>query len=83
MIAGTTRAGPILSPRPRSPNVSGTTSTRGRSEPFTPQFIVDGGAEMRLSERQKIPQILSAAAAGRKIPISIESLAVAAGSPTT
>ena len=51
-------------------------------EPFTPQFIVDGGAEMRLSERQKIPQILKAAAAARKIPVSIESLGVAPGSPS-
>jgi hypothetical protein len=52
-------------------------------EPFTPQFIVDGSAEMRLSERQKIPQILKAAASAPKIPVTIESLAVEPGSPGT
>ena len=56
-------------------------------EPFTPQFIVDGASEMRLSERQKIPQILKDAAAAPKIPVGIEalgieSLGVAAGSPS-
>jgi len=51
-------------------------------EPFTPQFIVDGAAEMRLSERQKIPKILQAAAAAAKIPVAVEALGITPGSPS-
>jgi hypothetical protein len=50
------------------------------SEPFTPQFIVDGSVDMRLSRRELIGEQLRRAAATAKIPVSIESLSVAGGS---
>jgi len=46
----------------------------GRRETYTPQLIVDAVSEMRLSERQKISQILEAAATSPKIPVAIDSL---------
>jgi hypothetical protein len=46
------------------------------SEPFTPQFVVDGTIDMRLSRRDQISKQLLAAAAAAKIPVSIESLRV-------
>jgi hypothetical protein len=46
------------------------------SEPFTPQFVVDGTIDMRLSRREQISKQLLAAAAAAKIPVSIESLHV-------
>jgi hypothetical protein len=46
------------------------------SEPFTPQFVVDGTIDMRLSRREQISKQLAAAAAAAKIPVSIESLRV-------
>jgi hypothetical protein len=46
------------------------------SEPFTPQFVVDGTIDMRLSRREQIGKQLLAAAAAAKIPVSIESLHV-------
>ena len=53
----------------------------GRSEPYTPQFIVDGTSEMRLSDRPKIAQVLKDAAASPKIPVSIDSLKIEPGTP--
>jgi hypothetical protein len=53
----------------------------GRTEPYTPQFIVDGTSEMRLSERPKIAQLLKDAAASPKIPVSIDSLKIEPGTP--
>ena len=53
----------------------------GRAEPYTPQFIVDGTSEMRLSERPKIAQVLQDAAASPKIPVSIDSLKIEPGTP--
>jgi hypothetical protein len=50
-------------------------------EPFTPQFIIDGAADMSLSFRERIGEQLRAAAAVAKVPISIESLRVDAGAP--
>jgi len=44
------------------------------SEPFTPQFVVDGTIDMRLSRREQISKQLLSAAAAVKIPVSIESL---------
>ena len=52
-----------------------------RRELYTPQFIVDGTSEMRLSERQKIGPVLKNAAATPKIPVSIDSLKVEPGTP--
>ena len=46
---------------------------------FTPQFIVDGTVDMRLSRRERISEQLLAAAAVAKIPVSIESLRVEGG----
>jgi hypothetical protein len=46
------------------------------SEPFTPQFVVDGTIDMRLSRRERISKQLLTAAAAAKIPVSIESLRV-------
>jgi hypothetical protein len=48
-------------------------------EPFTPQFIVDGTIDMRLSRRERISEQLRAAAATAKIPVRIESLRVGGG----
>jgi hypothetical protein len=48
-------------------------------EPFTPQFIVDGAVDMRLSRRDRISEQLRAAAAGTKIPVSIESVSIGGG----
>jgi hypothetical protein len=53
------------------------------SEPFTPQFIVDGTVDMRLSRRERISGQLLAAAAAAKIPVSIESLHVDSGAKPT
>ncbi|HEY2465581.1 MAG TPA: DUF1223 domain-containing protein [Steroidobacteraceae bacterium] len=53
----------------------------GRSEPYTPQFIIDGTSEMRLSDRPKIAQLLTDAAASPKIPVSIDSLKIEPGTP--
>jgi hypothetical protein len=46
------------------------------SEPFTPQFVIDGTIDMRLSRREQISKQLLSAAAAAKIPVSIESLRV-------
>jgi hypothetical protein len=48
-------------------------------EPFTPQFIVDGTIDMRLSRRERISEQLRGAAATAKIPLSIESLRIGGG----
>jgi hypothetical protein len=53
----------------------------GRAEPYTPQFVVDGTAEIRLSDRPKMAQLLKDAAASPKIPVSIDSLKVEPGTP--
>jgi len=45
-------------------------------EPFTPQFIIDGVIDMRLSRRERIAEQLRTAAAAAKIPVSIESVGV-------
>jgi hypothetical protein len=50
-------------------------------EAYTPQFIVDGASEMRLSERQKIAQVLKAAAASPKIPVELDTLKIEPGAP--
>jgi hypothetical protein len=52
-------------------------------EAYTPQFIVDGAVEMRLSERQKITQVLQNAAASSKLPVAIASLEVRPGTPAS
>ena len=49
------------------------------SEPFTPQFIVDGAVSMSLSHRERIKEQLLGAAAVAKIPVTIESLRVGGG----
>jgi hypothetical protein len=49
------------------------------SEPFTPQFVVDGTTDMRLSRRERISGQLAAAAAIAKLPVSIESLELGRG----
>jgi hypothetical protein len=48
-------------------------------EPFTPQFIVDGAIDMRLSRRDHIAEQLRAAATAAKIPVSIESISIGSG----
>jgi hypothetical protein len=52
-------------------------------EAYTPQFIVDGAADMRLSNRQQIEQILLKAAAAPKIPVSITSVTFDANTPAS
>nr|MDQ2712798.1 DUF1223 domain-containing protein [Acidobacteriota bacterium] len=51
----------------------------GLSDVYTPQVIVDGTAELRLSNPQGTSQILSSAAATRKIGVRIESAGVTGG----
>jgi hypothetical protein len=48
-------------------------------EPYTPQFIIDGAMDMRLSRRDRIGELLRAAAAAAKIPVSIESVSIGGG----
>jgi hypothetical protein len=48
-------------------------------EPFTPQFIIDGTIDMRLSRRDRIGEQLRAAAAAAKIPVNIESVSIGGG----
>jgi hypothetical protein len=55
--------------------------TLGRAEPYTPQFIIDGTSEMRLSDRPKMAQLLKDAAASPKIPVRIDSLKIEPGTP--
>jgi hypothetical protein len=52
-------------------------------EPFTPQFIVDGTIDMRLSHRERISDQLHAASAAAKVPVSIESLRIETGAAPT
>jgi hypothetical protein len=49
--------------------------------PYTPQFIIDGTAEMRLSDPNEIEPILRAAAAIPKIPVGLASVKVEPGTP--
>lgn len=49
--------------------------------PYTPQFIVDGTAEIRLSDPHAIEAIFRTAAASPKIPVSVASIRVESGSP--
>jgi hypothetical protein len=49
--------------------------------PYTPQFIVDGTKEIRLSDPHEIEAIFRAAAAGPKIPVSVASIKVESGTP--
>ena len=51
----------------------------GLSDVYTPQVIVDGTAELHLSNPQAASQILSIAAATRKIGVRIESAGVTGG----
>src|ERR1700743_114291 len=53
----------------------------GRAEPYTPQLIVDGTSEIRLSERPKMAQLLKDAAASPKMPVTIDSLKIEPGAP--
>jgi hypothetical protein len=52
-----------------------------RSSPYTPQMIVDGTMEVRLSDRAAIEHIFQTAAASPKIPVSLSSIRVEPGSP--
>jgi hypothetical protein len=52
-----------------------------RSSPYTPQFVVDGTKEIRLSDPREIEPILRAAAASPKIPVNVDSIRVESGSP--
>ena len=51
------------------------------SSPYTPQFIIDGTKEIRLSEPKEIESIIRAAAASPKIPVSLASIKVEPGTP--
>jgi hypothetical protein len=50
-------------------------------EAFTPQFVVDGTGDMRLSQRTKIAPLLMAAASSPKVTMSIDSLRAESGNP--
>jgi hypothetical protein len=49
--------------------------------PYTPQFIVDGATEIRLSDPHEIEHIIRAAAASPKIRVSLASLKIESGTP--
>jgi hypothetical protein len=49
--------------------------------PYTPQIIVDGATEMRLTDRNDIEHILRAAATSPKIAVSVGSIKVESGAP--
>jgi hypothetical protein len=49
--------------------------------PYTPQFIVNGATEIRLSDPHEIEHIIRAAAASSKIPVSVASIKVESGAP--
>lgn len=49
--------------------------------PYTPQLVVDGTTEVRLSEPQQIEQIFRAAAGGPKLPIRVASIKAEPGTP--
>jgi hypothetical protein len=51
------------------------------SSPYTPQFIIDGTKEIRLSEPKEIESIFRAAAMSPKIPVSVASIKVEPGNP--
>jgi hypothetical protein len=53
----------------------------GLSSAYTPQIIVNGNIEVRLSEPQQIRQLLTKAASDAQVPVSISTLSVAAGKP--
>ena len=52
-----------------------------RHSPYTPQIIVDGATEMRLSDPHDIENIIRAAAASPKVPLSVASIKVESGNP--
>jgi hypothetical protein len=49
--------------------------------PYTPQVIVDGVTEMHLNDRDGIEHIFRSAATSLKIPVSVDSIKVEAGTP--
>ena len=49
--------------------------------PYTPQFIVDGATEMRLTNREEIERVFRSAAANPKIPVRVASIRVESGTP--
>jgi hypothetical protein len=51
------------------------------SEPYTPQIIVDGAAELRLNSGQPISQILRPAPASQKVQVRIGPITVEAKKP--
>jgi hypothetical protein len=52
-----------------------------RSSAYTPQFIVDGTTEFRLSDADEIGHIFRTEAASPKIPVSVASIKVEPGAP--
>ncbi|MGA8026296.1 MAG: DUF1223 domain-containing protein [Bryobacteraceae bacterium] len=53
------------------------------SEAYTPQVIVDGTAELKLSDAQRTSQIFQKAAAAPAVPVRIESVSVEGNNPPT
>lgn len=51
------------------------------SSPYTPQFVIDGTKEIRLSEPKEIEAIFRAAAASPKVPVGVTSIKIEPGSP--
>jgi hypothetical protein len=51
----------------------------GVSDPYTPQMIVDGGAELHLSDPKQVGQILQKAAAFKQLDVRIGPVSVEAG----
>jgi hypothetical protein len=56
-------------------------SALGLKTPYTPQFIVDGTAEMRLDNREQEIKVFQEAVASPKIPVRIGDVIVDAGNP--
>src|SRR5262249_42761707 len=55
--------------------------TLGVDDPYTPQFIVDGSAEVRFNNPQRADQVFQKAVAAPKIPVKIESVTVEPKTP--
>ena len=60
---------------------SGYVRELGLSSAYTPQFIVDGVSELKVTNPQQVNQVFQEAAATPKIPVSLSSVRVDANSP--
>jgi hypothetical protein len=53
------------------------------SSPYTPQMIVNGNSEVRLSQTDQLKQSLLDAARAQRLPVTISALTIDSGTPAT